>query len=666
MKLKRLQAAVTAAVLVTVYSPVPALYSGMETGTVKAAYLMASDNCTARISVVDINTGKNIEGFELRLKENPLGTSISSPVWKTTEEPVKEFTDLWCGPYAVEFENGPDDYYFPSEEYFEFENEGEIKDIVYRAVPKTMKKKIILPVWDWTNAVSGEYGDSYIWYNGYNEYTNRYLQVEVYDEKGEYFTHFTGGNGYYCYLPDGKYKIKVTACDRDYEVINDDYEDAENIRKAYSEVVFPDSDGFMDIEVVNGEISVPVLLLIRMKPDVVELRKDGCKANISVVDYYTGEPVEGVALKICPSFGESREVIEKWNTTDSPVKKIKNLHYLSWYDVAVTDVPEGYFITESTSFNLSIYDGMTEDVVIYAFPDKGDPNVNVTVYDWTNLIVDPSDGTYKGYRKMEADEYGLLVYDDDSLLFELNDTNVHLPDGKYYVTTHLKDSKYRKIDAQGYKARAVRKIFGKEFEIPEGYTYIEIKDGKTFGQPCLYYEKETAREPECILNLNVVDGVTGDPVSDVSYKVVRIDEEYEDKDERLYDVDIFRGFMPSYGDSLENGAVTAENLEPFVKYFIEIQSEDKKYCNTQPVSFIFSKDGETKDITMKLMPYESRKGDVNRDNKVNMVDMLMMERKLLYSFYYDIEDTDNADFNDDGIVNILDLIGIKSKLLNTT
>ena len=34
--------------------------------------------------------------------------------------------------------------------------------------------------------------------------------------------------------------------------------------------------------------------------------------------------------------------------------------------------------------------------------------------------------------------------------------------------------------------------------------------------------------------------------------------------------------------------------------------------------------------------------------------------ELLYSFYYDIEDTDNADFNDDGIVNILDLIGIKN------
>lgn len=661
MKINKLFAALTAIVLAAANSSIftPAFFAAAE----EANFVQTEndDNCTVSISLVDITTGKNIEGVTVQLEQNPLGTGIGYGSWNTSDEPVKTFTDLDADDlYSINILERPDGYSVPSQSFFSFDHCGEVKDYVIRAVPNSAKRRVSFYALDWTNAIPTDDGN---WFKENKEYKD-YFSVVVYDEEGKRFTSETLGWGNYeMYLPDGKYKINVTPTDRYYELITEEFDLAKTAKNMLYDFEFPDKNCCFDIEVVDGKLTEGIVLCVRMKPDVAEHIKEGCKANISIVDFNTNEPLKGVKARfITDIYSNDNEVIGEWDTTDESVKSFKDLRALQWYAVEIIETPEGYHIDKRTAFNFSQL-GDTENVVIKAVPNESGPNVNVAVYDWTDLVVDPADGTYKGYKELDPAEYSLCVFTEELDRFDVTD-DLHLPDGKYRVQISFSGSKYHHVDNQGWKARAVRKIFGKEFVIPESIsTDFEIKDGKTVGQPCLFVEKWDGPNTSCTLNLQVVDGVTGKAADAVEYEVVRIAEEYEDVVEKIGIEETKNGFLPAYGKMPESGSITVKELEPYVKYAVIGRSGSKHYGGADPVFITFDKDGESKDVTIKLMPFDYKKGDLNGDSELSVADLLLLQKMLLAVSDTKINKPEYADFNEDGIIDVFDLITLRKELI---
>ena len=660
MKPNKIFAALTSVVLAAANSAflTPLFSVSAEEETVSAE--KSAKGCTVNVSVVDITTGKNLEGAVFELEENPTGSGVKFGRWNTSDEPVKTVDDLYSfEDYSINAVSIPEGYIVPQNTFFSFDKDGEVKDFTIRVVPENAERNVNIIACDWTDAVPTEDGK---WFTGVKEY-NDYISAEVYDEDGNRFTRETLGLRYFgMYLPDGRYRIRVTPSNRDYETINVYSDIANTAAEMYEDIEFPDKDGFFDIEVINGKLAEDIEIYVRIKPEVAEYTKDGCKANISVVDLLTNEPVEGVQLKFYSDRLSSKELMYEWSTTDEPVKNIKNLS-VKWYEIDVENVPDGYYINKETTFNFSKL-GDTQNIVIKAVPNNDAPNVNVTVYDWTDLVADPANETYEGYKLMEPDDYTLMVFDENQNYFDVTERNVHLPDGEYMAQVSFNESIYHHVDEQGWKARAVRRILGEDFIVPDGIsTCFEIKDGKTVGQPCLFVEKNSSKKTSCTLDLKVLDGVTGEPADAANYMVFRIDEEFEKKAEENGSIEDISGLVIENGKMPKSGSVTVKELEPFVKYAVIADSSSKRYSGEKTVFITYDKDGDTKDITIRLMPYDYKKGDVNGDSELNVADLVAFQKWLLNASDSTLKKPANADFNEDGTADVFDLILLRKELV---
>lgn len=659
MKHNKLFAVLTAISLAAANSVffAPALSAAAEEETVSAATNVMAGS--VKISVVDMDTGEPLEGVSLCLEEHPNGTSTKGPFWNTSEEPVKTINDLLIYEnYAVHVDEVPSGYEKPHSIFFEFDDDDYTKEYTIRVAPTSAKNNIAFDVYDWTKAESLE-GTEWFW--GTEEYKD-YISAFVYDENGDYFTSQTlYPYNYSMHLPDGKYKVNLAPFERGYEIITDDMDIAKTAKEKSDIYEFPDKDCNLDIEVVNGKLTKEYSIYVRMNPEYAEKIKDGCKANISVVDVNTNKPLEGVKLRFLYDV-VGNDVIDEWNTSDELTKNIKKLGYLQWYRVEVVDAPAGYAINKTTSFNFS-EEGETKNIVIKALPNVEEPNVNIAVYDWTDLVVDPADGTYKGYKVMDPKDYTLLAYGDKIQGLDITNGDVHLPDGKYSAMVMFNESEYHHVDNEGAKARAVRKIFGKDFIIPDSIsTDFEIKDGKTVGQPCLFVEKEGSSLNDCKLELNVVDGITGKPLDRPSYRVIRINEENEDNAEKLGVSAGDDGLMVGYGDMPESGKVTVEGLEPYVTYLVSGSSLSMAYNGPKPVFISFDKNGESKAVTIKAFLFSYTRGDFNNDSELTIADLVLMQKWLLAAPDAKKE-PGCGDLNKDGVVDVFDLILLRKDVL---
>ncbi len=121
--------------------------------------------------------------------------------------------------------------------------------------------------------------------------------------------------------------------------------------------------------------------------------------------------------------------------------------------------------------------------------------------------------------------------------------------------------------------------------------------------------------------------------------------------------------MPAYGKMPESGAVTVEELEPFVKYIIVGSSGSKKYSGEKTALLSYDKDGETKDVTIKLMPFDYMKGDVNGDGELSVADLVMLQKWLLNASDSAMTKAVNADFNEDGTADVFDLVLLRKELI---
>ena len=117
------------------------------------------------------------------------------------------------------------------------------------------------------------------------------------------------------------------------------------------------------------------------------------------------------------------------------------------------------------------------------------------------------------------------------------------------------------------------------------------------------------------------------------------------------------------GKMPKSGSVTVKELEPFVKYAVIAESSSKRYGGEKTVFITYDKDGDTKDITIRLMPYDYKKGDVNGDSELNVADLVAFQKWLLNASDSTLKKPANADFNEDGTADVFDLILLRKELV---
>ena len=156
--------------------------------------------------------------------------------------------------------------------------------------------------------------------------------------------------------------------------------------------------------------------------------------------------------------------------------------------------------------------------------------------------------------------------------------------------------------------------------------------------------------------------MTGKPAEDADYRVIRIDEEFEEQVEKYGLGKDTSGLMTNYGKMPESGVVTVKELEPFVKYIIVGSSESNQYSGEKTALLTYDKDGETKDVIIKLMPFDYIKGDVNDDGELSVADLVMLQKWLLNTTD-STEKLMNTDLNEDGTADVFDLILLRKELI---
>ncbi len=606
MKTSKFIAALTSVVLAAANTATfqPFLSATAAGESTTAAAEEAKGNCTAKISVVDMDTGKSIEGINVTLEYNPNASGKILGEWNTADEPVKEYTGLYAkADYGITLKNIPSDYYIPEWNFFSVDNDGETEDVVLRAVKKDAALNVQFVTEDWSKAVPSE-NNSFL--EGITPYDGMY-SVFVYDENGKYFTRdsFCGNSS--MHLPEGKYTLEVKSEKKDYEIITTDFDIAGTASEIFSDIVFPDKDKRLELDVKNINTETKVELFFRLDEAVASIPDNNCKLKVSVVDVDTGEPVKGIKAKLIQNPNATGKKVAEWDTADEPVKAFDNLYPKIYYNVQLNNIPDDYTIDRNNYFNFN-KNGDQMELYIRAVPKDKKPNVNIAVYDWTDLEVDPATHLYEGYKIMDPDDYDLIIYAGKFGPINITRQDIYLPDGKYYVQAIDKTGDYSPVDNEGGKARAIHKLFGQDFVIPDGIAMeIEIKDGYTVGQPCLFFERDSKKKINCELTVNIVDGQTGKPVSAPECELLRVAEALEDNAENLlYDELIIDGLF--YIPEEKDGTFTFTGLEPGVKYAIIGASGNKKYGSGKPVFKTFAEDGEKDEITITLYPYDFNEG----------------------------------------------------------
>ncbi|SEH59745.1 hypothetical protein SAMN02910265_01617 [Ruminococcus flavefaciens] len=186
---------------------------------------------TAKISIVDADTGESIKGIKAKLFEHNQKNYDIEPnedkiiaMWNTSDIPERLFTETDFSAdkqYYIGFESIPDKYHdsmvlycdgyeFSTEEYFSFEEDNENKDWTL-----SIKAKEVKPI------PAGTFNFRlYERYSGLREDSNNIGVAEIKDSDGNSIGFFPLDRDFE--LPDGDYSSTVSIFSKDYKCFSDE------------------------------------------------------------------------------------------------------------------------------------------------------------------------------------------------------------------------------------------------------------------------------------------------------------------------------------------------------------------------------------------------------------------------------------------------------------
>lgn len=611
-------------------------------------------DCSANISLVDMKTGTNIEGAKLSLIMNPTATGEKLGEWNSSDESVKNFTDLFKNAYyGVYVNNYIKGYDIDCPRFFSFDSNWEEKDIVLRAVSQNTKHNVNIVISDFTDM---EIRGSGVTYEG-DKIFHGNASVTVYDKNGDYFCSVPTTGYDSMYLPDGEYTATLSVIDKGYNVISRDWNFAKKVIECYPDMKIPYKEG-VHFKVVDGKPNKVLGFFVTQKENDTDEPAVNGSFRLSVIDGRTGGPVDGVKIALSKNAYEA-ETVAKWDTTVDDEIFIDGLE-AGEYNINIYDLPDKYDYSKTVfincdSFNIDKENTKFETTFIIC-PKDCHSEKYLRVHDITGVEKDSSGSPVYRYSQSSTTT-PLSEYDDIKDEFvEIRGANngkvyyqrvstmmdIVLPDGNYTATLLDDDGKYVPAAPQSEKLRLLMSV--KDY--PEGVcgftTEFSIKEGQSYGKTDLYvYERnsyDSMHLGTCVLNVKVVDATNEKVVPNCGMIV-------EYAPERQFDT------VDSW-NTKDTPQMAVKGLFPSVDYRITPYMLSEDYVPLKERSVKFSKNNEIVDVVFRAIPTSKVvKGDSNGDGGVDMADVVMIMQALANPNKYQLSEIGsyNADMDGNGV-----------------
>lgn len=612
-------------------------------------------DCSANISVVDMTTGKNIEGTKVSLYMNPSASSDLIASWNTSDEAVKHVDKLRKGVnYGISPLLPTNKYIVDMSRVFCFDKNWENKDIIIRAVPHSAKNNVIVSISDFTDLKLSETGTAFVgdklfWGNA---------SVIIYDKNGDYFfsSPVTGSDG--VYLPDGEYTAELKVIDKGYNVISRDWKIAKKFIEFYPDINIPYKEG-VHFKVVDGKPSQALNFFVTQNENDTSEPAIKGSLKLTVVDGRTFEPVEGAKVKVFTNEYYSKTVAH-WVSSKDEEMFVDGLEE-NWYFIRLEDVPEKYdfnrsFSNYNNNFHITKYNTKQETQIVLWPNDYEYYSPYIRVHDITEVEKDQNgapiqrDPQYGGTMKLSeyndiAKEYVEIKGADDGKIYysELcTEDSTVLPDGDYTATLLDVEDNYVTLGTSSEKAKILMDTKGYADGVYGFTTNFSIVDGKPVGKTDFYLYRQEAYNKmhmgHCTLDINVVDVTDKNNVPDIGVIV-----EY-DPERQMSIVDNW--------NSKDEPKKNIKGLFNTGAYRVTAYSESGEYIPIIPTQNINFDDKTYCGVVISAIPADKVvKGDSNDDGGVDMADVVMIMQALANPNKYSLSELGryNADMNGNGV-----------------
>ncbi|WP_295080197.1 dockerin type I repeat-containing protein [Ruminococcus sp.] len=330
-------------------------------------------SCSADISVVDMDTGENIENVNARLTLEGSTTRINVGKWNTSDSPSQSFSQLRDSVnYRLELSNVPEEYVCETSCSFRFDNDGEKKDITIRARKAGIEPNVPITANDWTGFLFNDNAKNY----GIRK-MKKPVTVTVYGENGSLFVQDTITAKGSIYLPDGKYILEATTEKStefpDYKPVSTDEERVQRAAELLPDEVIPDGNR-VELTVSDGLPDKDICFCFE---EGIETPAVESKLRIHIIDSETGETPKDVVCKVNEglSYRTPREM--EYNTSEDDDITLENLSGTYNIKVYSPDQYNNSFFFEYSPDKGLYADGVSLFEVSFTLYPKGDNDIYI-------------------------------------------------------------------------------------------------------------------------------------------------------------------------------------------------------------------------------------------------------------------------------------------------
>ena len=589
-------------------------------------------SCSADISVVDMDTGENIENVNARLTLEGSTTRINVGKWNTSDSTSQSFNELRDSVnYRLELSNVPEEYVCETSYSFRFDNDGEKKDITIRARKAGIEPNVPITANDWTGFLFNDNAKNY----GIRK-MQKPVTVTVYDENGSLFVQDTINANGNIYLPDGKYILEATTEKStgfpDYKPVSTDEERIQRAAELLPDEVIPDGNK-INLTVSDG---IPDKDICFCFEEGIETPDVESKLRIHIIDSETGETPKDVICKVNEGLAYRTPREMEYNTNEDDDITLENLN--GTYNIKVYS-PDQY--NSSFFFEYS--------------PDKGLYADGISLFEVSFTL----------YPKDDNDVYIKLVpkhskNDDKGDNCCVNVSVIDSETGEYIPNIHcnvyLNGSDYN-IPVAGwnssdYNIGCVRGLYAGQsyllslFDIPSGYI---CKNDVNFSFDASNETKDITlyafRSENTNVYIKAIDISEERPKGNyISYKNYRF-MGYDEFLLEIYDTDGNVVYRNAAGEMfLPDGEYTVKAVSPYFGYNLPDESDPKtKAAMNQITDYRIAANGElnitVKDgqmaekccflfINEKEYSEATNYGDSNCDSTVDLADAVLIMQAL--------------------------------------
>ncbi|MBP7186123.1 MAG: dockerin type I repeat-containing protein [Ruminococcus sp.] len=230
---------------------------------------VAEESASAKIKIIDMATGKNIEGIDVEVIAGINATGKSIAKWNTSDEAVKTLEGLSENKnvaYGIKLKKVPEKYVHENTYVFMRTGDKDTENWTISLVTSDIKENITFNIYDWSEET---------WYDFLGKDMPFY--AEITDKDGNFCYGFSKADSRA--LPDGEYTFRLVTPPEGYVIVDPDSDLAKKLKEKFllsevdgGTVNFTMKDGKPDREIIfdiiKAEDAEPVNVPAEEKGDI--------------------------------------------------------------------------------------------------------------------------------------------------------------------------------------------------------------------------------------------------------------------------------------------------------------------------------------------------------------------------------------------------------------